>query len=172
MERLLRWLEIPIQLFLWIALIAGFLMMIHVTVDVSGRAFLGGPLDGTTEIVSAYYMIIVAYLPWAFLARNDSHIAADIFTRSFSPRFAFWLEIAVKILTLAYVSIFVHQTASQAVGQTNIREVWQAGSIFIPVWPSRWVPPVAGFLMVLYLILRVARDIARGAPHADSVERA
>lgn len=171
MQRLLRWLEIPIQLFLWIALFAGFLMMIHVTVDVTGRAFFGHPLDGTTEIVSAYYMVIVAYLPWAFLARNDAHIAADIFTRSFPPGFAFWLEIAVKILTIVYVAVFVHQTASQAVGQTKIREVWQAGSIFISVWPSRWLPPVAGSLMVIYLILRVISDIARGAPRPDALER-
>ena len=35
-ERLLRWLEIPINLLLWIALIAGFLMMLHVGADVTG----------------------------------------------------------------------------------------------------------------------------------------
>ncbi len=30
--------------------------------------------DGTTKIVAAYYMVIAAYLPWAYLARNDNHI--------------------------------------------------------------------------------------------------
>ena len=62
-DRLLRWLEWPIQLLLWIALLAGFLMMLHVSADVTGRSFFGRPLEGTTEIVSAYYMVIVAYLP-------------------------------------------------------------------------------------------------------------
>lgn len=170
MERLLKWLEIPIQVFFWIALIAGFLMMVHVTADFSGRAFFSRPLEGTTEIVSAYYMVIVAYLPWAFLARNDNHICADIFTRSFSPRFSFWLEIAVKILTIAYISIFVYQTASQAVSQTRISEVWAAGTSFLPVWPSRWVPPVAGGLMLLYLVVRVAADIIRGEVRQPDVK--
>ena len=86
MQRLLRWLELPIQLSLWIALIAGFLMMMHVTADVTGRYFFNSPLEGTTEIVSAYYMVVVAYLPWAFLARHDNHIVADMFTRAIPPR--------------------------------------------------------------------------------------
>ncbi len=33
--------------------------------------------------------------------------------------------------------------------------------MYIPVWPSRWVLPVSGGLMLLYLVLRVIRDIAR-----------
>ena len=136
-DRLLRWLEWPIQLLLWIALLAGFLMMLHVSADVTGRSFFGRPLEGTTEIVSAYYMVIVAYLPWAYLARNDTHISVDILTQLMPVKVAFWLDIAVKILVVVYLSLFIYQTGSQAIGQTRIHEVWQAGTIFIPVWPSR-----------------------------------
>jgi len=49
-ERLLRWLEIPINLLLWIALIAGFLMMIHVGVDVTGRTFPEGFRPGADAL--------------------------------------------------------------------------------------------------------------------------
>ena len=45
-------------------------MMLHVSADVTGRYLLRRPIDGTTEIVSAYYMVIVAYLPWAYLAQE------------------------------------------------------------------------------------------------------
>ena len=38
----------------------------------------------------------------------------------------------------------------------------EAGTIFIPVWPSRWVPPVACTLMVLTLILKIIDDIMQG----------
>ena len=102
-DRLLRWLEWPIQLLLWIALLAGFLMMLHVSADVTGRSFFGRPLEGTTEIVSAYYMVIVAYLPWAYLARNDTHISVDILTQLMPVKVAFWLDIAVKILVVVYL---------------------------------------------------------------------
>ena len=171
MQRLLRWLEIPIQLSLWIALIAGFLMMVHVTADVTGRYVFNRPLDGTTEIVSAYYMVIVAYLPWAFVARHDNHIAADIITRLFPPRLDYWVALLVKVLTILYVSVFVWQTASQAVGQTKLREVWQAGTTFIPVWPMRWLPPIAGGLMLIYLVVRVLADVAAGPPARGKAAR-
>lgn len=169
MDRLLKWLEWPIQLFLWIALLAGFLMMLHVSADVTGRYFFGRPVEGTTEFVSAYYMVIVAYLPWAYLARNDTHIAVDIFTRLLPTTFAYWLDIAVKIVVCLYLTVFIYQTGSQAIGQTRIQEVWQAGTTFIPVWPSRWLPPVAASLMLLYLIVKIIDDFIKGprepAPH-------
>ncbi len=115
-----------------------------------------------TEIVAAYYMVIVAYLPWAYLARNDNHIRVDILTRLMPDGFAYWLDVAVKVLVVAYLSLFVYQTASQAIVQTRNPEYWQAGTIFIPVWPSRWVPPIASGLMMLYLVLKIVDDILRG----------
>jgi len=163
-DRLLKWLEWPIQIFLWIALLAGFLMMLHVSADVSGRYFFGRPLEGTTEVVSAYYMVIVAYLPWAYLARHDNHIAVDIFTRLMPVSVAHWLDVVVKIIVVLYLAIFVYQTGSQAINQTRIHEVWQAGTTYIPVWPSRWLPPIAGSLMLLYLVVKIIDDVIKG-PH-------
>ncbi len=173
-ERLLSWLDWPIRLFLWVALGAGFLMMLHVSADVSGRYFFNKPLEGTTEIVSAYYMVIVAYLPWAYLARNDNHISVDIFTRLMPVSVAHWLDVFVKILVIAYLGLFIYQTGSQAINQTRIHEVWQAGTTFIPVWPSRWLPPVAASLMAIYLVVKILDDILKGPQQspAQSVEEA
>jgi TRAP-type C4-dicarboxylate transport system permease small subunit len=163
MNRLLKWLDVPIDAAFWLGLLAGFLMMVHVTIDVVGRAVFNSPLEGTTEIVAGYYMVALAYLPWAWLARNDNHIVAGMFARIGSPRFEFWLEVAVKILTIAYLSIFIYPTFQQAVRQTRIGEVWLAGTMYIPVWWSRWILPVSGSLMLLHLVLRVISDVARGA---------
>jgi hypothetical protein len=99
MDRLLTWLQRPIDLLLWLSLVAGFLMMAHVTVDVAARYLLNRPLEGTTEIVAAYYMVAVAYCPWAFLASRDRHIVAGMFQHIGTPRFDFWLDIAVKLFT-------------------------------------------------------------------------
>ena len=167
-ERLLRWLEIPINLLLWVALIAGFLMMIHVGVDVTGRTFFNRPLQGTTEIVSGWYMVAICYLPWAWLMRHDNHIVAGVFERIGTRRFGYWVELAVKVFVLLYVAIFGWQTALRAFQQTEAGEVWEAAGGFIPVWPSRWMLPIAAGLMCVYLVLRIARDALRGyRPEAD-----
>jgi TRAP-type C4-dicarboxylate transport system permease small subunit len=159
MERLLGWLQKPIDLLFWLSLVAGFLMMVHVTIDVTGRYVLNRPLEGTTEIVAAYYMVLVAYCPWAFIASRDNHIVAGIFQRVGSPRFDFWLDVAVKAFTALCVAVFAYQTFWAALRQTRAVEVWIAGTMYLPVWPSRWVLPVSGLFMALYLVLRVASNV-------------
>ncbi|MCC6947239.1 MAG: TRAP transporter small permease [Bradyrhizobiaceae bacterium] len=161
-ERLLRWIEYPINALFWAGMVAGFLMMIHVTVDVAGRTLFNHPFAGTTEIVSGWYMVAVAYLPWAWITRHDNHIVAGVFEQIGTPRFAYWLETAVKIFMLVYVGVFTWQTHLRAVQQTRAGEVWEAAGGFILVWPSRWLLPISAGLMAAYLVLRIIRDIARG----------
>jgi TRAP-type C4-dicarboxylate transport system permease small subunit len=167
----MRWLEIPINLLLWIALIAGVLMMLHVGADVTGRTFFNRPLHGTTEVVSGWYMVAICYLPWAWIARHDNHIVAGMFEQIGTRWFGFWLDIAVKIFVTAYVSVFAWQTWVRAVQQTRGGEVWEAAGGFIPIWPSRWMLPIAAGLMCVYLVLRVIRDVGRGyQPDAERSE--
>jgi TRAP-type C4-dicarboxylate transport system permease small subunit len=163
MDRLLKWLEIPIHALMWIGLLGGALMMFHISVDVTGRTVFNHPLAGTTEIVSAYYMVAAAYLPWAYLARNNGHIHVELFTRLMPRAVRAVLDPLVDLLTIAYVSVFVWQTYLRAVQQSQFGEVVQAGSDFLPIWPSRWVLPIAGGMMVLYMVVKLVRDLAAGA---------
>ena len=162
LDKLLRWIELPIQALFWISLVAGFLLMFHVSVDVGGRAAFNRPFVGTTEIVAAWYMIAVAFLPWAWVARNDLHITADLFSRIGSRRFGFWLGILVKLVTASYGALFAWQTTLRAIQQTGMNEAWEAGGGYIAVWPSRWILPISAALMVVYLLLRALADIRRG----------
>jgi TRAP-type C4-dicarboxylate transport system permease small subunit len=161
-ERLMRWLEIPINLLLWIALIAGVMMMLHVGADVTGRSGFNRPLHGTTEIVSGWYMVAICYLPWAWLTRHDNHIVAGVFEHIGTPWFGYWIEVVVKVVMLIYVSVFGWQTGLRAMQQTRAGEVWEAAGGFIPIWPSRWILPLSALLMGLYLVLRILRDAGRG----------
>lgn len=172
-DRLLKWLEIPIHLLLWGGLLAGFMMMMHVTVDVTGRTVFNRPFAGTTEIVAGWYMVAVAFLPWAYISRTDSHITVDLFTRLASPQFIARLEILIKLLTILWVTVFSYQTFIRALQQTRAGEVWEAAGGFILIWPSRWALPVSAGLMTLYLVLRVASDIGhqvKGRAKAGRVE--
>lgn len=161
MDRLLRWLEIPIHVLLWIAVLAGLLMMLHISADVAGRTIFNHPLPGTTEIVSAYYMVAVAYLPWAWIARNNDHIQVELFSRLFPARVNAVLEPIIQLVTIVYVSVFTWETFIRAIHQTAAGEAWEAGTGFIPVWPSRWLLPIAGGLMVLHMVVRLLRDAMR-----------
>jgi TRAP-type C4-dicarboxylate transport system permease small subunit len=163
MDRLLRWLEIPIHLLMWIGILSGALMMIHISVDVTARTVFNHPFEGTTEIVSGYYMVAAAYLPWAYLAHGNGHIRVDMFARLMPRWLRAGLDPAVDLLTIAYVSVFAWETYLRAVQQTKLGEVWLAGANYIPVWPSRWLLPIAGAMMVLYMLVKLVRDVTHGA---------
>ena len=142
-------------LILWLAFLAGFLMMVHVSVDVIARSVFNRPIEGTSEIVTYYYMVMVAFLPWMWLAKTDGHIKVDLFVQMLPERAAFWLDVVVKLGLVAYLRLFTWQTALQAIRQTGRGEVQQAGTLYIPVWPTRWLLPIAGGLMALWVLLAV-----------------
>jgi TRAP-type C4-dicarboxylate transport system permease small subunit len=130
--------------------------MLHVALDVLLRSPLFKiSLYGTTEIVSAYYMIIIAFLPWPWVARYNQHIAADVFTELMPPRLRAWIAVVAHILTIAFVTLFTYQTYLAALKQTRGNESWLAGIYYLSVWPSRWLLPIAGGLMLLHLLLQL-----------------
>jgi TRAP-type C4-dicarboxylate transport system permease small subunit len=161
-DRLTNWLDKPINVMLWVALIAAFTMMIHVSVDVFFRTVLNRPFAGTTEIVAGWYMVACAFLPLPWITRNDNHIVAGVFQQIGTKWFAYWLEVLVKVFLLVYIAVFTWETYLRAQQQTRLGEVWQVASSFIPIWPSRWLLPLAGAAMAIYLVLRILRDTLTG----------
>jgi TRAP-type C4-dicarboxylate transport system permease small subunit len=166
-NKLLKWFEKPIELMLWIGLLAAIAMMFHVTADVSMRTIFNSPVEGTTEIVSGWYMVAIAFLPWAWIEKNDSHIVAGMFEHVGGPVFGYWLGIFVKICTLLFLLVFVWETWVRALQQVRAGEVWQAAGFFIPIWPSRLMLPISGLVMGIYLLLKLVRDVAAGPPRTN-----
>jgi TRAP-type C4-dicarboxylate transport system permease small subunit len=162
MQRLLKWLEKPIDVLFWIGLLATFLMMVHVTVDVFSRYLFNRPLDGTNEIVAVVYMVVIAYVPWAWIQVRGNHIVAGMFQDIGTPLTDYVIDIFVKLFTMLFLLVFVYQTLLKAIDQTRAGEVWLAGTMYVPAWPSRWVLPVSGALMLIYMAVRLVVDIGRG----------
>jgi hypothetical protein len=72
-----------------------------------------------------------------------------------------WLEIFLKVLTVGYVCVFVWQTFIRAVEQMHQGEALEVGGSYMSLWPSRYLLPLAGALMMIYLVVRVIRDFGR-----------
>lgn len=160
MDTLLKWIDWPIRVLMWAGLFFGFLMMAHVAVDVTGRVLFNHPFSGTTEVVSAYYMVAVAYMPLAWIAREDDHIVVELFTRNLSPVRLLILRTVMNLATGGYVFFLGWQTLGSALEEFHANEQWETASGFLPVWPSRFMVPMAGFLMGVFLFLVAFRDAA------------
>lgn len=137
------------------ALIAGIiivLMMLHISADVFFKSLLNYPIEGTLEIVSAYYMVAVVYLPLAYVTRTEGHLVVELFTRNLSVYRLAALEAIVGLVGVAYMALFTWHTTVAAIGSTADNEGWETADDIITVWPSRWVLPVGCGLMAAYLL--------------------
>lgn len=143
------------------------LMMLHVSADVFARTVFNHPLIGTTEIVSAYYMVGLAFLPIAWISRQRGHIIVELFTAHLPRRKLKALDAFAGILTLIYVSLFVWKLLETAIEKTHIREAWEAATGFVEVWPSRWIVPASFAFMAIYVLIRTVGD-ARAALAPDA----
>ena len=158
---LLRWTQAAARPLMWLGMAACALMMLHITADVIARTLFDSPIAGTLEVASGYYMVAVAFVPWAWVASREGHIRVEVFTRKLSAHRNAWLDTGAALLATAYVSLFTWQTFLRALQSTAAGESWEAPTGFLPIWWSRWLLPLAGAFMVAYLAVQVVADIAR-----------
>ncbi|MGI3165771.1 TRAP transporter small permease [Pseudooceanicola sp. 200-1SW] len=145
-----------------VACIFVIIMMLHVSADVVARTFFHSPLIGTTEIVAAYYMVALAFLPIAWISRQRGHIIVELFTSHLPKRKLKALDAFAGVVTLAYVCLFVWKLFEIAIEKTHIREAWESATGFIEIWPSRWIVPAGFLFMAIYVLIQTFRD-ARAA---------
>ncbi|KAA2314963.1 TRAP transporter small permease [Pseudooceanicola sediminis] len=142
-----------------VACIVVVIMMLHVCADVAMRTFLNQPLIGTTEIVSAYYMVCIAFLPIAWIAKQRGHIIVELFTAGLSKRSLLRMDAVAGLATLIYVGVFCWQVVKTAIEKTHIHEAWEAATGYVEIWPSRWLIPVGFLTMGIYVIIQIVNDI-------------
>ena len=139
------------------------LMMLHIVADVATKYLFNDPIDGTTEIVAAYYMVAVVFLPLAYVTFAEGHLIVELFTARMSGRPLAALVGCAGLVTLAYLLFFIYHTAVEAVRRTREGEAWETSVDLVAVWPSRWFLTVGLAAMALYVALALVRHFGAGA---------
>lgn len=146
-------------LFAWISGIALILMMLHITAEVVARYIFNAPLHGTVEIVSAYYMVAVVFLPLAMIERGNGHIVVELVSQHLPRRIHEILIGVVALVSALYFGAFAWQTWGDALAKYAVGE--QAlGTVAITVWPTRFYLPVGCGLITLVLVYKAFRLFA------------
>lgn len=163
MDTTYKFIEWPSVLLARFGGIAMGLMMLHLTADVLAKYFLNKPLDGTLEMVSAYYMVAVSFLPLAFVSHNEGHIRVELFTRALPDRVNHRIDAIVGGVTVAYVTLLAYGGYAEAVRRTRMNDVVETSTDFFIVWPSRWMVPLGYGLMAVYMIWRIVAELEAAA---------
>lgn len=158
-----HWVQRPVNLVTTIAGVIMLLMMLHIVADVAGRMIFNHPLDGTTEIVSGYYMVAVIFFPLAYVAHNDGHIMVELFTRKLAERRLAGLDAVIGAVCLGFVVWFSWESIVTAWISTGRNEQWETSKGLVTIWPSRWFIPLGVVLMGIYMTFRLVADIRKAA---------
>lgn len=148
-----------------LALIGGIAMaamMIHIVTDVFLKHSFNDPIDGTTEIVAAYYMVTIVFLPLAYVTFTQGHLVVELFTGRMAGRRLDLLQGFNGLLTLAYLLFVIWCAVEEAILRTRLGEAWETSVDLVAVWPSRWVLPVGLAAMGLVVLVQAWRRIRAG----------
>lgn len=161
---------------LGLAVIGGaavFIMMVHVTADVALKYLLHLPIVGTLEVVTFYYMCATVFLPFAMVQRRREHIIVEVFTQWLPPRATAAVDFFASLLGAAFAAVLTWTSGEEAIAQTLIGEIWDAGYFELPIWQSRWLVPIGCGTLTLYFLLHSVQDFrfaltGRGSGHRRS----
>lgn len=143
----------------WIGAIAMALMAIHVSLDILLKYLLNKPIAGTIEIVSAYYMVAVIFLPLPLVQRDRRHIVVELFTQSLGPRWRAVLDVMGFVLALVYMGLLTWYGAKEAWRSTAVGESLDIVFFELSTWPSRWFVPFGCGFMGLWLVFQTVQAI-------------
>jgi len=131
------------------------LMMLHIVVDVFLR-FFDVPLKATIEIVQAWYMVPVAFLPLAYVEKINGHISVELLSQHLGKRAQELLIAGVSIISALYFGAFGWRTLLDAFGKYEVGEV-ALGDVAVIVWPTRFFLPIGCGLIVAFLLYKACR---------------
>jgi len=141
------------------------LMMLQTVADVISANLFGRPIEGNIEIVSVYYMVMVVFLPLAWVEMKDEHIYADLFTNRLGRLPRRWVLGFSYVVAALFCAILAYQTAMDAKEAFDKSEVMM-GSTLITIWPARFGLPIGFSAITLVLVLKFC-EVIIGKPEAS-----
>ena len=129
-------------------------MLVHITAYVIMRQFSHSPVPATVEIVSYYYMVLIAFLPLAWAERRGEMISIEIFAPLMTGRIGRINEIFVALVTAGVYAVLTYTTWLVAMREFSARSFVISLSVVIPVWPGYFVLPIGFALAALVTLYR------------------
>ncbi len=140
------------QMLMAVAAVALMLMMVQMVVDVFMRNFFSRPIEGSLEIVSVYHMVAVVFLPLALVERRHEHITVDLLVQNLPTTFRRPLNVFGYLVCAVFFAVLTYQTFRDALQAFRIGEILMS-SIYITVWPAKFLLPIGFSLMFVQVLL-------------------
>jgi TRAP-type C4-dicarboxylate transport system permease small subunit len=135
----------------FVAAIGVLAMMIHVCADILSRVFTGASLPATVEMVSYYYMLLVAFLPLAWVERRGGMISVELLDFMLPPRLRRVSDLLIAALGVVIYAVMAYASWLTAVRNYDTGTFVVALQVKIITWPGYFLPP-AGFALAAIIV--------------------
>ncbi|WP_328598907.1 TRAP transporter small permease subunit [Pseudooceanicola pacificus] len=156
----LRWTRRLAILLAVLASVSLFLMMLQTVIDVLASNLAGRPIPGNLEVISVYHMVLVVFLPLAFVEMKKEPIAVDLVYRMLPDIVKRWVLLCGYLVTATFFGFLAWKTGGDALRSFAMNEMMM-GAVFLTIWPAKLALPVgfgAALLMVLANAWQAATD--------------
>ncbi|MEW2354416.1 TRAP transporter small permease [Spirillospora sp. NPDC029432] len=124
-----------------LAILAIFVMMLHVTVNALTRTFLDLPIPNTLEVVEYWYLPIVVFCGFLAAQSRGEHIAAELIFDRLPRATRPYLVAASSVLCCACSAGFAWWGLGEAIHAFEIEKT--AGVSDLVAWPPYFLAPIA-----------------------------
>lgn len=134
------------------------LLMIHVVIDVGGRMIFNSPAPATLEVSQYWYMPLLVFCGLPLAARVHEHISAPIVFDRVAPKLQLEFTLIGAVITVAMLLAMAWFGLEEALtlmgqGATGIASG-------IPIWPARFIVPLASLLFAAEVMVHAVSAIA------------
>jgi TRAP-type C4-dicarboxylate transport system permease small subunit len=149
---------LPIERFC--ALLSGlaiFSLMFLAVYSVTGRKFFGSPLLGYVDIIELL-MPLIAIMGVSYVQRDGTHIRMDMLVGRLKGRVLWFFELVSVLLILVLMVALTWGAWDHFERSFDCARPFcskdSTTDIYLPLWPSKLIVPVAFFILVLRLLLQ------------------
>lgn len=135
-------------------------MVLHITVDVVARFFIGQSLPGTIAFVSNYYMIAVIFLPLVVTERERKHIDVEVVTQLMPTALQAFLRLFAWLLTAGTFILLGYESSADAMHAYKMGIFIVEHGYRIQTWISYFMLPVGYFSAAGVALARVGMTVA------------
>ena len=149
----LRWLSNILAIIGGIALV---LMMVQTVADVIADQFFSRPIPGNLEVISVHHMVLVVFLPLAFVERRHEHIQVDLVYQLMPRLMQRSILVLGYLIGAGFFAILTWRTWGDALRSLEKNEMLM-GNVYVIIWPAKFVLPIGFAAIGLVMLLHAWR---------------
>lgn len=139
-------------------------MLLHISAYVLMRLLLGSPIPATVEIVSRYYMVLIAFLPLAWAERRGDMISIEVFAGLVPVALRPWMDAFVALVTAGAYVVLTWTTWLMAMREFDTRSFVLSLNVAIPTWPGYFILPAGFGLAACICLYRAVAAVVPARP--------